>query len=75
MNDEFKIALVRGLLHAGLTAAMSFLILWTDPSISYRSLISGALVPAIMVLGTRFIGEGWYDTNKLKKENGNALRP
>lgn len=64
MTPEMKQALVRGLFHAGLVGAMSFLTIWTDPTISMRGLITAALVPAITVLGTRFIGEGWYDSAK-----------
>lgn len=62
MNAEFRASLVRGILHAVLASSLTFLMAWTDPAIPWRSLITISLTPGIMVLGTRFIGEGWYDT-------------
>ena len=69
MNDEFRSALARGIFHAVLVSAVSFLTLWVDPSMSTRALITASLVPGLTVLGTRFIGEGWFDT-KRKPGNG-----
>ena len=72
VNDQFKIALWRGLMHAGLVAAAAFLTTWTDQDISWRTLISATLLPALTVLGTRFVGEGWYDTSRaaLRRKRG-----
>lgn len=68
MTPEMRDALLRGLMHASLVASASFLTLFPDPNIPYRTLISGTFLPAVTVLGVRWIGEGWYDTKRVQKE-------
>lgn len=67
MNQEFKSALTRGVFHAVLVSLTTFLYTWTDPSIPWKSLVSISLIPGLTILGTRFIGEGWYDSARNKR--------
>lgn len=69
MTGEFKSALLRGIFHACLVSLTSLLYAWNDPNIPWRSLVSITVLPGLTVLGTRFIGEGWYDT---VKKQGNS---
>lgn len=64
MNAEFRSALVRGSIHAAMVSTITFLYTWTDPAIPWKSLVSISVIPGLMVLGTRVLGEGWYDTVK-----------
>jgi hypothetical protein len=64
MTPEFKVALLRGLGHAAIVGAISFFTLWADPNISTRTLVSGSMLPALTILGTRWFGEGFLDTRK-----------
>ena len=67
MNREFREALARGLVHAGLVSAIMFLTYWTDPRLSWKTLISISLIPGLTILGTRVLGEGWlYTVKKIK---------
>lgn len=73
MTDEFRASLYRGIFHAVLVGLFSFFTLWTDPTVSVRTLVSASMIPALTVLGTRFIGEGWYDTKKAQAAARQAL--
>lgn len=67
MSPEFRSALVRGLVHAALVMLFTLLSVWTNTNLTHRELISLSVLPGLMVLGTRFIGEGWYDTKQAQK--------
>ena len=67
MTPEIRVALLRGLLHAALVSTTTFLYTWTDPNIPWKSLLSISLIPGLTILGTRFIGEGWYDVAAAKR--------
>ncbi len=62
LTPELRASLVRGLFHALVVAATAFFTAWTDPSIPTRTLVSVSVLPALAVLGSRFIGEGWKDS-------------
>ena len=70
MNKEFREAFVRGLIHAGFVSTTMFLTYWTDPSLSWKTLISITVQPGLMILGTRVLGEGWLDTVKKTRPQG-----
>jgi hypothetical protein len=72
VTPELKAALWRGSLHALVVSAISFFTLWADPNIGTRTLVSGAVLPGLTILGTRFFGEGFMDSRRAARE---ALPP
>jgi hypothetical protein len=63
MSPEIKSALIRGGIQFGLIAAMGAL-LYLPSNLEWRLYVSVVLSPAVMALGTRVLGEGWYDSAK-----------
>jgi hypothetical protein len=61
MSPEFRVALVRGILHALLAGGLAFLGVWSQTD-DLKTLSIAFATPALTVLGTRFLGEGWRDT-------------
>ena len=59
-GSSWQIAAARGVLAAALAGGLAFLAVWSQTE-DVRTLVIAGLTPALTVLGTRFLGEGWID--------------
>lgn len=64
MTPEYKTALIRGLIGAGITAGGVFFTVAATANLTAAFLAAGAA--AFGFLGTRFLGEGTVDSQRAK---------
>lgn len=69
MTDEFKVALIRGLIEAVLVGALAFLGTWSQTD-DVQTLVIASLTPALSTLAIRFGFEGAVDSARGKGDKG-----
>lgn len=73
MSSPFRVALLRAIATAVFVGVSTFFALWASSSIGSlgdalgdKAIVIGTVTPVLTVLGARFVGEGWIDTNGAK---------